>query len=48
MARILFSQQANGSLIVLDGQVRGSALIGQSFADPLLGADPLPRLPSLQ
>ena len=33
-AQILFLQQANGSLIVQDGQVRGSALIGQSFADP--------------
>ena len=34
LAQLLFPSQANGSLIVEDGDVRGSALIGQSFDDP--------------
>ena len=33
LAQALFPQQAGGSLIVEDGQVRGSALIGQAFAN---------------
>ena len=32
LAQILFPRQANGSLVVMRGQVVGSALIGQSFA----------------
>src|SRR5262249_51222368 len=34
LAQLFFPSQANGSLIVEEGRVRGSALIGQSFDDP--------------
>lgn len=34
LAQVLFPHQANGSLIVEDGVVRGSALIGQPDGDP--------------
>lgn len=34
IAQILFPHQANGSLIVADGRVIGSALIAQPFTDP--------------
>jgi potassium-transporting ATPase KdpC subunit len=34
LAQTLFPYQANGSLLTRDGQVTGSALIGQSFDDP--------------
>jgi K+-transporting ATPase ATPase C chain len=34
LAQIAFPHQANGSLIVRDGQVIGSSLIGQSFSSP--------------
>jgi K+-transporting ATPase ATPase C chain len=34
LAQVLFPQQANGSLIMKDGQPIGSTLIGQPFDDP--------------
>lgn len=34
VAQVALPAQANGSLLVVDGQVRGSALIGQPFDDP--------------
>ena len=34
IAQLLFKSQADGSLIVQDGKVLGSTLIGQPFSDP--------------
>lgn len=34
LAQAVFPHQAQGSLVVRDGQVMGSTLIGQSFTDP--------------
>ena len=34
LAQVLFSKQANGSLIYKDGKAIGSRLIGQPFDDP--------------
>ncbi len=34
VAQVVFPSQANGSMIVVDGQTIGSSLIGQTFDDP--------------
>src|SRR5574337_2024655 len=34
IAKVVFPDQATGSLVVKDGKPVGSALIGQSFTDP--------------
>ena len=34
MSQVLFSDQSNGSLIIVDGEPVGSELIGQQFDDP--------------
>jgi K+-transporting ATPase ATPase C chain len=34
VAQVAFPQQANGSLLVVDGKTVGSSLIGQAFSDP--------------
>ena len=34
VAQIAFNRQANGSMVVVNGQAVGSSLIGQAFSDP--------------
>ena len=34
LAQVLFREQANGQLIVRDGKVIGSRIIGQAFSSP--------------
>ena len=34
IAQVFFPDQANGSLLLKDGKVIGSTLIGQNFSDP--------------
>ena len=35
IAQLAFPHRANGSLVIIDGKVRGSVLIGQPFTDPV-------------
>jgi K+-transporting ATPase ATPase C chain len=44
VAQVVFPGQANGSQVTFKGRVVGSRRIGQSFADPVIGADGKPRL----
>jgi K+-transporting ATPase ATPase C chain len=41
LSQVLFSRQANGSLIYVNGKLTGSALLGQNFTDAK--GNPLPR-----
>jgi K+-transporting ATPase ATPase C chain len=34
LGQVLFPQQANGSIVIVDGKAVGSALIGQQFSSP--------------
>jgi potassium-transporting ATPase KdpC subunit len=42
-SQVLFPGAANGSQIHVDGKLVGSRLIGQQFADPVLGSDGKPK-----
>jgi K+-transporting ATPase ATPase C chain len=44
VAQVVFPGQANGSQVEVKGKVVGSKRIGQSFADPVIGADGKPKL----
>ena len=50
LAQLLFPHEANGSLIVRDGKIIGSELIGQYFDAPSIFGDGLlrpPRFPTM-
>jgi K+-transporting ATPase ATPase C chain len=44
VSQVVFPSQANGSQVKVAGKVVGSKRIGQSFADPVVGADGKPKL----
>jgi K+-transporting ATPase ATPase C chain len=44
ISQVLFSGQANGSKLTVDGKVVGSSLIGQSFSEPEIGKNGKPVL----